>query len=98
MRALKEQRVLVVGGSSGIGFETAAAAGSAGASVTIASRNEARLKAAAMKLGGEFESEVLDTNDNTALERFFAQSEPWDHIVHLRFPDEERAGSKSRSG
>jgi NAD(P)-dependent dehydrogenase (short-subunit alcohol dehydrogenase family) len=81
MSTLNEQRVLVVGGSSGIGFETAAVAGSAGASVTIASRTEPRLKAAAAKLGGTVETAVLDTNDNAATEQFFAQHEPWDHIV-----------------
>jgi NAD(P)-dependent dehydrogenase (short-subunit alcohol dehydrogenase family) len=81
MNTLKGQRVLVVGGSSGIGFETAAAAGSAGASVTIAARSEIKLKAAAAKLGGSVETEVLNTNDNVAIERFFAPDEPWDHIV-----------------
>jgi short-subunit dehydrogenase len=81
MNTLKEQRILIVGGSSGIGFETAAAAQSAGASVTIASRSEPRLKASAAKLDGKVETAVLDTNDNAAIERFFAQDEPWDHIV-----------------
>jgi NAD(P)-dependent dehydrogenase (short-subunit alcohol dehydrogenase family) len=81
MRTLKNERVLVVGGSSGIGFESAVAAGSAGASVTIASRSEARLKAAAVKLGGNVETAVLDTSDNAAIEQFFARNEPWDHIV-----------------
>jgi len=81
MNTLTGQRVLVVGGSSGIGFETAAAAGSAGASVTIAARSEIKLKAAAEKLGDSVETEVLNTNDNVAIERFFAQDEPWDHIV-----------------
>jgi NAD(P)-dependent dehydrogenase (short-subunit alcohol dehydrogenase family) len=81
MNTLKKQRVLVVGGSSGIGLETAAAAESAGASVTIASRSEPRLKAAVAKLGGNVETAVLDTNDNDTIERFFSRSEPWDHIV-----------------
>jgi NADP-dependent 3-hydroxy acid dehydrogenase YdfG len=81
MNTLKEQRILIVGGSSGIGFETAAAAQSAGASVTIASRSEPRLKASAAKLDGKVDTAVLDTNDNAAIERFFAQDEPWDHIV-----------------
>jgi NAD(P)-dependent dehydrogenase (short-subunit alcohol dehydrogenase family) len=81
MNTLKAQRVLVVGGSSGIGFASAAAAGSAGASVTIASRSESRLKAAAAMLGGNVETAVLDTNDVAAIEGFFAQGQPWDHIV-----------------
>jgi NAD(P)-dependent dehydrogenase (short-subunit alcohol dehydrogenase family) len=27
------------------------------------------------------ETAALDTNDNAAIERFFAEDEPWDHIV-----------------
>jgi len=81
MNTLTEQRVLIVGGSSGIGFETAAAARAAGASVTIVSRSEPGLKASAAKLDGKVETAVLDTNDNTTIEQFFAQDEPRDHIV-----------------
>ena len=40
---LNHARVLVVGGSSGIGLATAAAAAEAGAAVTIASRSQAKL-------------------------------------------------------
>jgi NAD(P)-dependent dehydrogenase (short-subunit alcohol dehydrogenase family) len=81
MNTLKTQRVLVVGGSSGIGLETAAAARCAGASVTIASRSEPKLNAAAAKFGGNVETAVLDTKDNDAIEQFFSRGEPWDHIV-----------------
>ena len=49
--------------------------------MTIAARSEIKLKAAAEKLGDSVETEVLNTNDNVAIERFFAQDEPWDHIV-----------------
>ena len=48
---LAGQKVVVVGGSSGIGLSTAELAKSEGADVTIASRNAERLKAAAEKLG-----------------------------------------------
>ena len=52
MASLKDKRVLVVGGSSGIGQAVAAQALAAGAAVTIASRSQAKLQKAADALGG----------------------------------------------
>ena len=48
---LAGKKIVVVGGSSGIGLATAELAKSEGADVTIASRNAERLKAAAEKIG-----------------------------------------------
>ena len=48
---LNHARVLVVGGSSGIGLATAAAAAEAGAAVTIASRSQTKLESAVSTLG-----------------------------------------------
>ena len=48
---LAGKKVVVVGGSSGIGLATAELAKSEGADVVIASRNADRLKAVAEKLG-----------------------------------------------
>ena len=48
---LAGKKVVVVGGSSGIGLATAELAKSEGADVVIASRNADRLKAVADKLG-----------------------------------------------
>jgi len=81
MQSLNNQRILVIGGTSGIGFATAAAAVDAGAAVTIASRNQTRLDTAAGKLGGAVQSRVIDTCDNNLLERFFQQEQAWDHVV-----------------
>jgi NAD(P)-dependent dehydrogenase (short-subunit alcohol dehydrogenase family) len=50
MQPLSNQRILVIGGSSGIGFATAAAAVGAGAALTIASRIRKKLETAAAKL------------------------------------------------
>jgi NAD(P)-dependent dehydrogenase (short-subunit alcohol dehydrogenase family) len=79
--SLKNARVLVLGGSSGIGFASAAATVDAGASVTIASRSQAKLDAARAQLGEAAHAVVLDTGDEAAVERFFAEGAPWDHIV-----------------
>jgi NAD(P)-dependent dehydrogenase (short-subunit alcohol dehydrogenase family) len=80
MQSLSNQRILVIGGTSGIGFATAAAAVDAGAAVTIASRNQKKLDTAA-KLGGAVQARVLDTGDNNLLESFFQQEQAWDHVV-----------------
>jgi NAD(P)-dependent dehydrogenase (short-subunit alcohol dehydrogenase family) len=79
--ALKNKRVLILGGSSGIGMATARAAVAAGASVVIASRSEARLAAACDEIGGGVTSAALDTRDFPAVERFFAGTESWDHVA-----------------
>src|SRR5271168_1276712 len=78
---LKNSCVLVIGGSSGIGLATAAAAVQAGATVTIASRSQAKLEAAAGLLAGEVRTARLDTADAVAVEQVFAEAEAWDHVV-----------------
>jgi len=78
---LKNARVLVLGGSSGIGLATAAAVAGAGGAVTIASRSKAKLDAALARLDANARAVVLDTSDAAAVERFFAGEVPWDHVV-----------------
>jgi NAD(P)-dependent dehydrogenase (short-subunit alcohol dehydrogenase family) len=78
---LQNNRVLIFGGSSGIGLATAAAVAEAGASVTIASRSRAKLDAALVELSGDVRAVVLDTSDETAVEQFFADEAPWDQVV-----------------
>jgi NAD(P)-dependent dehydrogenase (short-subunit alcohol dehydrogenase family) len=81
MKSLIDQRVLVLGGSSGIGLATAKAAAEAGAKVTIASRSQAKLDEGLKSLGATARAVVLDTGDEAAIDRFFAEEAPWDHIV-----------------
>jgi len=76
---LKGTRALVIGGSSGIGRATAAAFLEAGALVTIAARDPGRLAVAADEIG--VKSAVLDTGDNDAIERFFSDHAPFDHVA-----------------
>jgi NAD(P)-dependent dehydrogenase (short-subunit alcohol dehydrogenase family) len=78
--SLNDARILVVGGGSGIGFAVAEAARAEGAAVTIASTNEARLAAAAERLGG-IEAARLDITDEAAVAAFFAASGAFDHIA-----------------
>ncbi len=74
-------RVLVVGGSSGIGLATARAFAAHGAQVTIASRNAAKVEAAVAAIGAGAASITLDITDDADVARVFAGAEPWDHVV-----------------
>jgi len=81
MNKLEGKKVLVVGGSSGIGEAAAQALAALGAQVTIASRDPARLQAAAQRLGGAVRTAVLDSANDAGVEAFFAAQEAYDHIV-----------------
>jgi NAD(P)-dependent dehydrogenase (short-subunit alcohol dehydrogenase family) len=68
---LSGQTVVVLGGSAGIGFETARAAAEAGARVIITGRNRERLDTAAAELSVA-DTALFDVTDTAALDGFFA--------------------------
>jgi NAD(P)-dependent dehydrogenase (short-subunit alcohol dehydrogenase family) len=81
MSALAGQTVVVLGGSAGIGLETARAARAEGAEVVLAARNADRLRGAAQEVGAH-SSAAFDAADPEALERFFADlPTPVDHVM-----------------
>lgn len=80
MAKLKSKRVLVIGGSSGIGMAVAAAALTEGADVTIAGRTADRLARASGALGN-VRAVQLDTADMDGLAAFFDTEEAFDHIL-----------------
>jgi NAD(P)-dependent dehydrogenase (short-subunit alcohol dehydrogenase family) len=78
---LDGQTVVVIGGSAGIGLETARRARVEGAEVIVTGRNPQRLKAAAAELGAA-SAAAFDAEDSAALEAFFAHLErPIDHVM-----------------
>lgn len=81
MASLSNKRVLVVGGSSGIGMAVAQQAAEAGAAVTIASRSVDKLAKAAQAIGHAVQTVALDTADEAGIDAFFAAHGKWDHIV-----------------
>jgi NAD(P)-dependent dehydrogenase (short-subunit alcohol dehydrogenase family) len=81
LATLSGKNVLVIGGSSGIGYATAAGALAEGARVTIASRSEEKLAAAKALLGGRVETRPLDVSSDAGTEAFFKDAPTYDHIV-----------------
>ncbi len=80
MRNLKDRRVAIVGGSSGIGLATAVLLQDQGAKVTLGGRDQDRLTRAAASLPGATTIPV-DATDPGSLRRFFEQAGPIDDLV-----------------
>jgi NAD(P)-dependent dehydrogenase (short-subunit alcohol dehydrogenase family) len=74
------QTVLVIGGSSGIGLETARLAREEGADVIITARDPHRLHRVGLELGASIAA--FDATDAARLHRFFAAlTGPVDHVL-----------------
>lgn len=78
---LQGKRVVIIGGSSGIGLATAKAAVTAGAKVLIAGRSVEKLKQAQAEIGGDVEISSLDLLQEDAVKQFFAEVGIIDHLV-----------------
>lgn len=75
------QTVVVIGGSAGIGLETARLARAEGADVVLTGRNAQRLKQAASEIGA-LSTAAFDANDFDRLDRFFDDLQgPVDHVM-----------------
>lgn len=81
MSALEGQTVVVMGGSAGIGLETARLARAHGAEVILTARNAERLARAAAEVGAK-DTAAFDAADTAALAAFF-ESLPGriDHVM-----------------
>jgi NAD(P)-dependent dehydrogenase (short-subunit alcohol dehydrogenase family) len=78
--ALLSQTVVVIGGSSGIGFETARRAHAEGAKVILTARDPERLKHAATDIGA-LSTAAFDATEPVAVERFFRDLPVIDHVM-----------------
>jgi NAD(P)-dependent dehydrogenase (short-subunit alcohol dehydrogenase family) len=75
------QTVVVIGGSAGIGLETARRARAEGAEVVLTGRDPDRLERAARDVGARATA-AFDATDAAALKRFFDDlPEPIDHVM-----------------
>jgi NAD(P)-dependent dehydrogenase (short-subunit alcohol dehydrogenase family) len=78
---LQQKRVVVVGGSSGIGLAVAQQAASEGAKIVIASSNHERVQKAVATIGGEAQGQAVDVSDERAVATFFSKLGTFDHLV-----------------
>lgn len=79
--ALAGQRVIVIGGSAGIGLETARRARAEGARVIITGRKPDQLEQAANEVGAD-RAAAFDVTDPASLEQFFQEvPAPIDHVM-----------------
>jgi NAD(P)-dependent dehydrogenase (short-subunit alcohol dehydrogenase family) len=79
---LRQSRIVVAGGTSGIGFAVAEAAAQAGAEVVIASSNPERVAAALDRLPQRTRGETLDFTDEAQVSALFARVGAFDHLVY----------------
>jgi len=77
----ENKRVVIVGGSSGIGLAIAEEVALQGAEVVIVSSNAARVQEAIKSIGGEARGEAVDVSDEKAVEIFFTNLGAFDHLV-----------------
>jgi NAD(P)-dependent dehydrogenase (short-subunit alcohol dehydrogenase family) len=78
---LAGQTIVVIGGSAGIGLETARQARAEGASVVLTGRNPERLERAALDVGAQ-RTAAFDANDPGSLQSFFQDLlTPIDHVM-----------------
>ena len=78
--SLGGKRVVVLGGSSGIGFAVAELAQQLGAEVVVASSDVTRVQAATQRLTGAT-GQVVDLRDEGGVAAFFGGLGPFDHLV-----------------
>jgi NAD(P)-dependent dehydrogenase (short-subunit alcohol dehydrogenase family) len=80
-KGFENKRVVIVGGSSGIGLAVAEESASRGAEVVIVSSNGERAQEAIQSIGGEARGLAVDVSDEKAVESFFTNLGGFDHLV-----------------
>jgi NAD(P)-dependent dehydrogenase (short-subunit alcohol dehydrogenase family) len=79
---LRGQRIVVIGGTAGIGLAVAEGAAHEGAQVVVASRRQESVDAALKRLPEGAEGHVLDATDEEAVRGFFGRVGAFDHLVY----------------
>ena len=88
--SLRDKKVVIIGGSSGIGLAVAKLIAAEGAKITIASRTRERLEKAAAKIDGEVNIATIDTLDESSVKDCFSKLNDIDHL--LNFAGDSMAG------
>ncbi|KAJ5461916.1 uncharacterized protein N7458_003468 [Penicillium daleae] len=81
MDKLLDKNILVVGGSSGIGYGAAQILLDQGAIVTIVSSSEGKVQSAIKRLSGKAKGAIGDVRDEAAFTRLLKSLGPFDHVI-----------------
>lgn len=76
---LQNHRVVIVGGTSGIGLATAKLFLSQGAEVSVASRSQEKVNVAVHELGSKAQGYAMDFQDESQTKQFFDKIGDFDH-------------------
>src|ERR1700722_7799534 len=79
---LNGKRVVILGGTSGIGLATAKAAQGRGAALVGPSSRSQRVESALAALQGKAEGEVVDLADESQVRALFERLGDFDHLVY----------------
>jgi NAD(P)-dependent dehydrogenase (short-subunit alcohol dehydrogenase family) len=82
VKPLSGKKVIILGGSSGLGLATAKAAATEGANVVIVSSNPNRIEQALKELPQNCEGEAVDLSKEENIKNFFAKNGNFDHLVY----------------
>jgi NAD(P)-dependent dehydrogenase (short-subunit alcohol dehydrogenase family) len=78
---LKGKRIVIIGGTSGIGLATAKAAAARGARVVIGSRHADGIEKAKKEIGAAAEGHILDVTEEAKIKAFFDWAGSFDHLT-----------------
>lgn len=79
--SVQGKKVVIIGGTSGIGLATAKAAIAAGAEVVIASRSAQKLATAKADIGCKIDAQTIDLMAESSIHDFFQNMGQIDHLV-----------------
>jgi NAD(P)-dependent dehydrogenase (short-subunit alcohol dehydrogenase family) len=80
-QTLQGQRIIILGGTSGIGLATAQLAASEGASVVVASSQQSSVDRALASLPAGAEGYALDLTNEEVVKDFFVRIGAFDHLI-----------------
>jgi NAD(P)-dependent dehydrogenase (short-subunit alcohol dehydrogenase family) len=80
--SLDGKRVVILGGTSGIGLATAKAVQREGALVVVASSRQERVDRALAALDGGAEGHVVDLSEEAQMRKFFTHIGAFDHLIY----------------
>lgn len=78
---LAQKRLLIIGGSSGIGLATAQQATAAGAQTIVAGRSESKLRDAVASISGDVTAYPVDLTDDASVKSLFEKVGALDYLV-----------------